>query len=440
MGNVMAVASANLTSDRDVPGANLQNGYTEYLVDSTKNPLERNIFEKWLQDVFDKAQNNHYRKRACCTGSLHVTVDRIRTLTDDHTHGIEIPIANLWKTSAPTTIGSPYPDILPNPGVTNLAASYVTEGFTAIGVEIASINTIAREHDRHVLGKDGVTLRRLPFDQYGNIATELEAKCKITEGTIQKNYQRFMDPSTGEHNVGVGDYRSGEVDDTSNPTCKQFYQGSGTDSSSSVCKPHAEMCSKFAASDGSALIDNTGKCSKETFPTHKYLNIAYNNNNSLKERLLGLNYPLDCGCTNSVLGDYWTSDHKVFEVPLIMRRPATFDVSCMNQIANKSGGWGYTDDRNANINVLCLNQINIFGNELGHGENILISNVSQSNDCSGSTGPGSPPGLGSPSSPPESAPTPAPTIRKNKPDDSNDQMMIMMMVVVVLVVVLGNKK
>tara|TARA_B110000261_G_scaffold117090_1_gene130626 strand:+ start:2563 stop:3954 length:1392 start_codon:yes stop_codon:yes gene_type:complete len=355
MGNVMAVASAHLSTGG-------QNGYTEYLVDSTKDPSDRNIFENWLQDVFDKAHNYHYRKRACCTGQLHKDGLLWRRHIE-HTHGIEIPIANLWKSGAETTS---YPDI---GDMINSSSADTKSTHTAISDEIRSINSGTRDNDRIVLGKGGFILRRLPFDHHGSNPEELKEKCEISNGVSSANYQRMMNPLTAVRNPNG--YQGAESTDSTNRACKDLY--------ANVCRPAAQLCTKNTGDQVS--INTEHECSASMFPTHKQLNISYRNDGLDSERVAALNYPLDCGCTNSVTGEYWNEDADVFNVDAAKQKPATFDKSCRNQIRSMDGGVGYTYDRTNLNDTLCINNLNINDNAVAGS--ILVSNITQTISCGG---------------------------------------------------------
>ena len=458
MGNVMAVASGQLSIPQNTAEyknviGDSQNGYTEFLVDSTKAPSDRNIFEQWLQDVFDRADNNHYRKRACCTGSLHRGIGWRQA--QEHTHGIEIPIANLWSKDVAGPLGvslptTSYPVIGPNPGVTNPAASYVTEGYDKLVLEIASVNSTARANDLLVLGKNGFTLRRLPFDQYEE---ETPAKLKELCAIGSRNYQRMIMPS-GSFSVTNG-YNVDEVNDTTDQSCTDLYRN--------VCSTHANNCK--AGTVGNEDLSITGLCGADKFPTHKKLNIAYQSKSLPKERIQALNYPLDCGCTNSMAGNYWNQTWDVFGLPVVRRRPKALDEACRNQMdGTHDGGLGFTSDREIGNIQICENNLKL--ENITVAGSMFISNINLKNVCNqteldaennatqppyaapsppGAAPPGAaPPGAGPPgAAPPVIGPNGLPIVPKKVKDDDSDQMMMMMMmmmVVVVVVVVVINKK
>jgi hypothetical protein len=468
MGNIMAVASME-TPDEKRLGLGLketlfrdvldnqflddQNNYNEYLIDPSKAPELRSIFDQWLQDTFDTADSYHYRKRACCTGQLHSGSKVIHAAyqNDIFTHGIEIPIANLWsETCEPppeTPITTPNAtwvnDCLfdNNPKTTIYYYPEVDKLWkNAIGDRQENETLMNNEDDMHnitinlnkkilsnpasetnlqgdkkieyrradlkVLGPHGFVTRRLPMDQFWkleNTSTSIEEK---EEEKLRMDAICYL-PTTMDSpdtilNKGYltslkrnGEYKASEqiIENNAQATCELFYLPKTT---SSLCHDFAEKCSshtgsrRFQAKDGCEWGSNHND---DNFETHDQLNVSYRPNDQIPEhsttdlgkRSIGINYPLDCACPNSMFGGYHGqhSDMKSREM-----YPKTLDGACASQFddvqqSNQFGyGFTFADDKAPKSLVWCQNNVDL-NNIYAPNGNITIEIKSQLNQCSG---------------------------------------------------------
>jgi hypothetical protein len=370
--------------------------------------------------------------------------------------------ATTWyNAQLPSTTGKPikYPPVTDSGHVggdaeIEAAFSAVIAAITALNVDDTDMN-----NNRLVLGQNGFISRRLPFDHFwdtdvgsGTIpnaaeVTRVNNLCTFDDGGRPGDYQRFNTTTGGWLADGEGMFgkNPGEANGTH---CKALY--------SQTCDQHAKKCQvgypglgpsgevpdysdypTGSKSNGTAdiKVDNSdGRiCGSDVFPTQNKLNVSVVVSGREVPRNQAFNYPLDCACNNSMIGENWNDDYNVFDINVRERKPRMFDKMCKEQINMTGGGQGWVDDRNITSTIICNNSFHF--DDLNIGNDLIIQNIEMSNTCGEEEtydAPTQAPGTGG------GTPSPSPGGEdedKDKDKDSKRKKQMMIFAFVVLLVV-----